>query len=39
MTSHIKNAAMTTGIVLLTLYVLNQFSGTRTIVQKAITGA
>lgn len=39
MQANIKNALMTTAAVLATLYVLNQVSFTRGIVQKAITGA
>lgn len=38
MQSKIKNALMTTAVVLGTLYVLNQISATRGLVQKAING-
>lgn len=38
MQSQIKNALMTTGIVLATVYVLNMFGPTRGVVQKAING-
>lgn len=38
MVSHVKNALMTTGLVLLTIYALNQVGATRGIVQKAIQG-
>lgn len=39
MNSQIKNAAITTGIVLGTIFLLNMFPPTRAIVQKALTGA
>lgn len=38
MLSHVKNAAMTTALVLLTIYVLNQVGPTRGVVQKALQG-
>lgn len=38
MMSHVKNAAMTTALVLLTIYALNQVGATRNIVQKALQG-
>lgn len=36
MQSHVKNAAITTAIVLGTIYVLNMFAPTRAVVQKAL---
>lgn len=38
MVSHVKNALMTTGLVLLTIYALNQFGPSKGIVQKALAG-
>lgn len=38
MKGHLKNAAMTTAIVLATIYVLRQVSVTRGFVDKAISG-
>jgi hypothetical protein len=38
MLAHAKNAAITTGIVLVTIFVLNQIPFTRPLVQKAING-
>lgn len=36
MQSQVKNAVITTGIVLGTIYLLNMFAPTRNIVQKAL---
>ncbi|MFM2450800.1 MAG: hypothetical protein RIS44_3250 [Pseudomonadota bacterium] len=38
MQANIKNALISTGVVLATIYVLNMFGPTRGIVQKAIIG-
>lgn len=38
MVSHVKNAVMTTGLVLLTIYLMNQVNATRGVVQKALQG-
>lgn len=38
MQAKVKNAVVTTAIVLATIYALNQFSVTRGFVQKAIAG-
>lgn len=38
MVSQVKNAAMTTGLVLLTIFVLRQVGVTRDLVDKAIQG-
>ncbi len=38
MQGHIKNAAMTTGLVLLTIFVLRQVGVTRDLVDKALGG-
>lgn len=38
MMGHVKNAAMTTGLVLLTIFVLRQVGVTRDLVDKAISG-
>lgn len=38
MVSHVKNAAMTTGLVLLTIFVLRQVGATRDLVDKALQG-
>ena len=37
--STVKNAAITTAMVLAVIYVANQFAPTKTVVQKALTGA
>lgn len=39
MKAHLKNAVITTAMVLATIYVLRQFSVTSKVVDKAITGA
>lgn len=39
MKAHLKNALLTTAIVLATIYAMRQFSATSKIVDKAITGA
>lgn len=38
MKAHLKNAALTTGIVLLTIYVLRRVTVTKNIVDKALVG-
>lgn len=38
MLAHAKNAAMTTGLVLLTIFVLRQVGVTRDLVDKALQG-
>lgn len=38
MKTHIKNAVMTTAIVLASIYVLRQFSMTSGLVDRALTG-
>lgn len=38
MTSHLKNAAVTTAIVLATIWALRQVGATRSIVDKALMG-
>jgi hypothetical protein len=38
MKGHLKNAAITTAIVLATIYALRQVSATRSIVDKALNG-
>lgn len=38
MQSQVKNALITTGIVLATVFVLNMFGPTRGVVQKALNG-
>lgn len=39
MKGHLKNAAITTVMVLASIYVLRQFSATSKLVDKALTGA
>lgn len=39
MQANVKNALMTTAIVLGTVWVLNMFAPSRNLVQKALTGA
>jgi len=38
MQSQVKNALITTGIVLATVFVLNMFGPSRSLVQKALNG-
>jgi hypothetical protein len=38
MQANIKNALISTGVVLATIYVLNMFGPTKSIVQRAIQG-
>ena len=38
MMGHVKNAAMTTGLVLLTIFVMRQVGATRDLVDKALGG-
>jgi hypothetical protein len=38
MNAQIKNALISTGVVLATIYVMNMFAPTKTLVQKALMG-